>query len=294
MITNGLLEYYLDGDLEEVKQSLIFLVKYARKANCKIKNFDEKLKTLNYFIADEKDYVYKRRHGKVDYFNMRDCGAICLPFLDYNDNLEDVVIIINESYKDNPLYKMHELLHFVSMKNNDRGEFLCGIQDFSLINSISQAGRIAINEGITDFFAYKICGKYYNEKYLNFMDLDQLSHKYYYSTLLINLFVYNDKIAENKLFNAYIQNDVDYIYSELCKSFGLNKTELENLFERAEVYSLDIEDKVGLEIFREDIKRVIKHYYYNVYRKKRSDVKFIDRYLNRFLDCDIIPGQGGN
>ena len=267
---------YLNDDLLDVKEEIETILKYAKKANVEIKDIEKRILTLNYFEADKDNFKYKRRHGKLDYFNMANYGGVCMPFTDFNNNINDIVILIASEYKNNPLYKVHELLHFFSTNINHKRKIICGIDDYDISN-FSRSGIVAINEGLTDYFTFKICGNYYNNEYLNFNDLDMTTHKYYYSTLLINLLARNKK-AEYKLFNAYINNDVEYIYNELYKNFGFSKLKIEYLFERGEIYAEEKEDKIGLEIYLDDIKDLL-NFYSNV---NKEDNDFASNYLTLF------------
>lgn len=271
------------NEFEDVNYVLVEIgriLKYAAKNECKIKKLPEKFKSLNYFIADCKNYRYRRKYGRLNYFNMASCEGVCIPFVN-DDVIEDIVIIINEKNKDNPLYVTHELLHFLSTNLNEQKELVSGIDNYDSYNYL-RSGTVAVNEGLTDYFAYKICGNYYDEKYFDFGCKEKRVHQYHYSTLLVNLLALEDKDNESKLFNAYINNDIEYIYDTLYKAFGLNRNKIEYLFERGEEFALDKSDEIGYRIYLEDIEEVIKYYYNNYYSKKNKDVNFVENYLNLF------------
>ena len=266
-------------DVNDVLDEVSQILKYASKNDYKFLDLPTRLKRLNYLVADCDDYYYKRRHGRLDIFNMSSCKGVCIPFVNYDNVIDDIVIIISKGNDKNPLYVVHELLHFFSTNVNKKRQLICGIDNFDVCNG-TRKGIIAINEGFTDYFAYKVCGNYYDKKYFKFDSTDEKVHKYHYSTLLINLAAYNNLELEKNLFKAYMTNNTEYIYSILEKSFGINRDKIEYLFERGEDYADNKLDDVEIKVYLKDVEKVIKYYYDNIYNN--DDPDFVDNYLKLF------------
>lgn len=271
------------NNTNKVKKEISKILEYAEKMNCEIKNIPKRLNTLNYFVTGDMYFEYKRRHSKEsEIIDMYLFNGICIPYVNNNNVIDDIVVIVSKENKNNPQCVIHELLHFLSTNLNAKNEIICGIDNFEAPTFIRR-GMVAINEGLTDYFAYKICGNYYDPKYFKFRYTKEDEKTYYYSTLLINLIAYEDLEMESKLFNAYINNDIEYIYSSLEKAFGINRNKLLNIFNSGEEYAVDKSDVTGYKNYLEDIKEIIKYYYDNVYSKKQKDLDFVENYLKLFI-----------
>lgn len=279
MLMNKILEDHFETKLNCLKKEFRAILSYLNKFNIKINDLDRKLELLNFYIADEEEFLFTATNGNMYFMLLDDSCAACAPII--TDDLDEIAIICLKKSFQKKYIIIHELFHFITM-NYEKGYIKVGVEKYNESTN-KDIGIECINEGITEYFSLRIYEKLDKKLYNEYINSKDIFNIYYYSRLLIELLCYKDRLLEEKLLKAVINNNSDYIFSMLCESFGITLNELFNLFERANIYSIDKEDKVGYEIFLEDIHNVIKYYYYNVYKKKRSDVKFIERIYKLFL-----------
>ena len=279
MLINKRLEYYFEEELKYLKKEFKAILSYLNKFNIKIKDLDKKLELLNFYITDEQVFSFFARNGNEYVIQIGDVYAACAPVI--TNDLDEIAIICSSKCLEKNYIKIHELFHFITM-NYEKGYVKVGVEKYNE-NTKRNIGIECINEGIAEYFSIRIYKKMDKKLYNEYINSEDIFNSYYYLRLLIELLCYKDRLLEEKLLKAVINNDSEYIFKMLCESFGITLNELLNLFERANIYAIDKKDKVGYEIFLEDIYNVIKYYYYNVYKKKRSDVKFIERMFKLFL-----------
>ena len=262
--------------LKQNEEFVNAIIKFGADKGYTFTNTEERFQTLNYVVTDSDKCEFETKNGELQSITL-DSNGLCMPFVDDNNNITDRVVIVSKEHQNDPLYVVHELLHFFSTNMDEEKGLISGVDNFGISD-----GVVAINEGLTDYFTYKISGNYFNKKDLDLGCGDKEFHNYHYLILLINLLTYEDNELEDKIFNAYMNNDTECIYTELQNAFGLNRNAIEYLFERAEYYLDDQLDEIDKEIFLEDIEKVVNFYYNNVYSKKCEDPDFVDNYLKLF------------
>lgn len=287
MLSREILKYYLDGDLEKIQKEATDTILYIQQRTNKIKDNDivSKLYKLNYYETSYDYFAFKTRSGLKRLVEV-DAGGICMPVLEKVDiEIRDIVIIISNEYKNNSLYKIHELLHMLSIKNiilnKRKRDIPCGIDVFKEF-AYEDPGIIALNEGITDYFAHEICKEVYSKKFGYYKGASGRMHRYYFSILLISLLCYSEK-KKNKLLEAYLTNNKEYVFKELQKCFGRNLEEILYLLERAEIYTKPCTNKNEFIAFRNDLLDIVDYYYDNIYKPNVGENKaFVDDFLSKF------------
>lgn len=267
----------------EIKKEIIGTVNYLKEHGCTLPSLEAKLEKLNYYEITKGKFNFVTKSGINYVVDLTNGGGYYTPVVRKDSNIiDDYVICLEKVYCDSPEYIVHELLHFLSTKDVREEKIKCGIVNFNSTNYIEE-GLEAINEGITDFFTFRICGKCFNSKYYRLYSSIPEETPYYYATLLINLLVFGSRYKKDKLLKAYIENDDKYIFKEIQKCFGLSKGEAKKIFAEVVKYYYNPKDKVLKNKLKKEIKQVVNYYYSHLSPKMKDEYKNFEKiYLSKF------------
>ena len=281
MYSKELIEYYLDGNLKRIQREGTDTIMYLLEKGIYIDNIKEKIYRLNYYEFTKSIFFFETKAGIKECIDVRKGGGQFIPLLRRESSrIDDFIILIEDKCSNSPEYKVHEFLHFLStedsmMFNLFRRKIRTGVTSFEYNKNLDD-GLEAINEAITDFFTFRICGKYYNDRYYKLYSENEEESPYYFPTLLINLLVFDNEIKKTKLLKAYINNDSRYVFNEIKNNFGLDKKEAKNLFTRSMNYYFDKSLKYTL---RKDVECIIE-FFCKHHGEKYSNFK--NMYLQNF------------
>lgn len=263
MVTRESFDYIFKGNLKKLQKEAVDTILFLQDNEIYLESLFQKLQKLNYFENYKNKFWYTSKSGIKMNMNLTGVSGYHTPFVKYTSNqIEDYVIFINKNYSNLPENKVHEFLHFLSTEDKKANK-ICDTKiktgiTFLGCNFKDDAGIIAINEAITQYYTFRICGKCYDKKYYRLYNKGPEEQPYYYPMLLIKMLVFGNNSKKKDLLEAYIDNDREYVLNEICKNFGLNRKNAANLFLRAQNYSYDKTLKEGL---KKDIKKVVHNYY---------------------------------
>ena len=280
------INHYFKGNLKNIQKEAIDTISYLYEQNCSLKKLPCKLSKLNYYENKIGKYNFTTSSGIRYNIDLRDGGGNFTPLIAKNSPIiNDYLIYIEKKYAKFPEYKVHELLHFLSTQDLEGTNLRLSNVKSGIIylspKDINDSGLLAINEAITDFFAFRICAKKYNRKYYKLYNNFPEENPYYYPILLINLLVFASGYKKNNLLKAYINNDTNYVFNEIKLKFGLNKNEAKALFAEASDYFYS--RKEFKKQLQKDIKKVVKFYYDNQSQKFKNEYPNFEKiYLSKF------------
>ena len=268
----------LKNNLKAINKEAEAVISYLKERNIEVKDLELKLNKLEVLTPNRGNITLSSKRITTNvYFNG---GGYYTPlYSGYTERIDRYFICIEKSYLEYVEYKVHEFLHFISTNDLVKRKIKCGIAP---INNKSE-GLEAINEAITDFYTFRICGKAFDEKFYRLYAESPDESSYYYPTLLINLLVFGSGYKKDKLLKAYINNDSKYVFDEIKECFGLSKQEAIKLFGDLIKFYYNRKDKGLKKSLQKDIKKVVNFYYNNLSKDMQNKYKSFEKiYLSKF------------